>query len=262
MLIPADAFLKIVKKSGSTAGPFDFTTSPASAGCSITTAGGTGDCTFGIASGTAYSVTEAAQANWGITGTPVCVNATANGTYSNGTISAIKAASDTTVSCTFTNVRLTGAIEIIKQRTDTNTLLAGAHFRVDGSGDYITAANGTVCVGGLMLGNHTIDETQAPNGHSLPSPTSQVVNVTGAGTCATTQTPVTVYNDLLPGTIVIEKFGADGSSALNGATFTLHNDIAASSSYVPGTDTAVVPSKTCTGTLNGTCSLFSVPQGE
>ena len=269
VLIPRDAFITIVKNAtpNNTGTQFPFKLGMLAADsnpveCTITNSG---SCqTLPIRSGVSYNLKELTPTNWGLdTPAPVCTGAsgsnTSNGTVSGATISGIKAASDNVITCTYNNKQLTGAIKITKKRTGGSPVLQGAHFTIDGLGDHVTGADGTVCVDGLSLGNHTVNETQAPNGHSIPTPSSQVVNVATAGSCATTQTGVTFLDDLLPGTIVIKKFGADGTSALNGATFTLHNDISASASYVPGTDTAT--SFTCTGGVNGICSLFNVPQG-
>jgi hypothetical protein len=263
VLIPADSFLKIVKNASPVDETFDFTSTGNATGCSITTVAGTGDCTLGIPSGTAFSVTEAAKTNWAINGTPSCTNSTTTGSYSSATrtISNLKAASDTTVTCTFNNVRQTGAIQVTKRESGTNTTLNGAIFTIAGETGLTTSGSGTVCKAGLTIGqSYNVTETTPPAGHSLASPATQSVMVTGAGTCASGATTATFSDPVVLGTVIVRKFQADGLTALNGATFTLHNDVSPSSSYVPGTDTATA--FTCDVTINGTCSIFNVPLGN
>jgi hypothetical protein len=264
VLIVADSFLKIVKNASPVNETFDFTTTGNPSGCSITTVGGTGDCTLGVPSGTTFTVTEAVKTNWAITGTPSCTNSTSAGAYNSTTrtISNLKAASDTTVTCTFNNVRQTGAIKVTKLRSGTTTTtLNGAVFTIAGETGLATAGAGTVCKEGLTIGqSYNVTETTAPAGHALADPATQSVPVTAAGTCASGAATATFYNPLVLGTVVVKKFQANGTTALNGATFTLHNDISSSTSYVPGTDTATAFS--CTGIVGGICNIFNVPLGN
>jgi hypothetical protein len=66
-----------------------------------------------------------------------------------------------------------------------------AHFSIDGTGDYVAGSNGTTCVSGLLLGSHTVTETQPPSGYDLASPASQSVDVTSGGSCSVGAATVT-----------------------------------------------------------------------
>lgn len=265
VLIPADSFLKIVKNVSPINGTFNFMSTANATGCAITTVGLTGDCTVGIASGIAFSVTETAQTNFAISGTPLCTNSTTTQSYGNGTISNLKAASGTTVTCTFTNVQRTGAIEITKQRTGTTVKLSGAEFTISGvAGTLTTDSSGIACAGGLPLGDYTVTETKAPNGHLKASPDNQTVTVDGSGTCASGAKTVTFDNDLVLGTVNINKFKGDGITPLQGATFKLYNDFdtIGGSRQADTIDTITSPLKQCTSDVNGDCDILSVPIGK
>ena len=144
-----------------------------------------------------------------------------NGTRSGDTIGGIDASPDNLITCTFTDTQQTGAIRITKQRSGTTTKLAGAVFQIDGGADLTTGADGTACQEGLSLGNHSVNETTAPNGHTVDPSNPKTVNVASAGTCASGATPVTFNDPVVLGTINIHK--TDGSDvALAGASFTLY----------------------------------------
>ena len=206
VLIPRDAFLRVTKITTATPNPppvFDFNlatqgeagggacrprsmTSPAPTRPGLTTG------FVGIRSDKKYDLTEVnLPAGWAIEGAPSCANtlgtadALGTGSASTKSVTGIDAKPDGQITCTFRNKQELGAIRITKQRTGGTPKLTGAHFTIDGSGDYVTGADGTVCVSGLLFGNHEVVETQAPNGHSLPADASETVNVSAAATCTT-----------------------------------------------------------------------------
>ena len=273
VLIPRDAFIIIQKTATPDTGlfPFRVGTGGASSNPVVFTASGTETSDpIAVRSGVTLAVKEDTPANWAIdTPTPSCTGAsgsgTSSGTTSGDTIGGIKLASDNVLTCSYNNKQLTGAIRITKKRSGSDTVLAGAHFTVDGSGDHVTGSNGTVCIDGLTLGSHEVVETTAPNGHSLPSDTSETVNVTAAATCSL-GTPATVtFNDpLVLGTINILKTDED-NEPLGGATFTLYND----NPTVGGARTAgdTITNLSCTtqvadGPNEGKCTISNVPLGE
>jgi prealbumin domain-containing protein len=110
---------------------------------------------------------------------------------------------------TFTDTRLTGAIEITKTGDDANctgpatptancrsagvSVLSGAHFEikdsggnvVSGAGDLVTGSNGKVCFAGLPISSnaYTVNETTAPSGYAIDDTDGKSVSVTSAGDC-------------------------------------------------------------------------------
>ncbi len=269
VLIPRDAFLKITKVASPDSGSFPFRlglTTETTPAVVFTAAGSQSSSFIAIRSDVKYKLKEDVPANWAISGTPSCTGASgtgsSNGTFSVDTITNIDASADNEITCTFNDVQQTGAIQITKQRSGTTIGLAGAHFTIDGAGDYVTDATGKVCVAGLSIGSHTVTETTAPNGHDLASPASQSVSVTGAGTCAAGGGAATVtFNDpVVKGTINIHK--TDGSDApLAGATFTLYVNNAPLAGPRGAEDT--ITAKTCTtAAVTGDCSITSVDLGD
>lgn len=268
VLIPRDAFVIIQKIASPNEGTFPFrlgTLAAASNPVAFTAAGSQTSTALPIVSGVANNLKEDVPTNWAIDApAPACTGATgtgsSNGTFSGDTISGIKTASDSIVTCVFRDKKLTGAITITKQRSGTTVKLGGAHFSIDGSGDYVTGADGTVCIAGLTLGNHTVLETAAPDGHSLPSPASQSVSVSAAATCST-GTPATVtFNDpVVLGTINITKKKPDGTG-LAGAVFTLYTNVAPLAG--PRADPDAITTLTCTSSASGACQITNVPLGD
>jgi hypothetical protein len=263
VLIPRDAFLRITKNASPNSGSFPFrlglTTDTAPP--VVFTASGTQTSSYiAIRSDVAYKLKEDVPTNWAIDGTPSCTGASSsNGTFSGDTITGIHAASDNTITCTFNDKQLTGAIEITKLRSGTTTTLAGAHFTIDGSGDYVTGSNGKVCVAGLTLGSHTANETTAPNGHNLDTTNPRTVNITSAGTCSSGATGVTFNDALVLGTINIHKTDGAGA-ALAGATFTLYLNASPTTAPRGNEDTATA--KTCTTDAAGDCTISSIGLGD
>jgi hypothetical protein len=270
VLIPRDAFVVIQKIASPNAGSFDFRlgTGTASTNPVVFTASGsqTSD-PVAIRSGVNHSLKEDVPANWAIdTPAPACTGAsgsgTSNGTFSGDTISGIKAASDNVITCVFRDKQLTGAIKIVKLKSGTTTGLSGAHFQIDGAGDYVTDSNGVACADGLTIGEHTVTETQAPNGYSLPGTTSQSKSVGVAGTCPANPSVTATFEDaVVLGRVDVIKTGL-GGAALQGAKFTLYNDVATVGGSRQGNDTVTNPALDCTTGPDGTCSISNVPLGE
>ena len=268
VLIPRDAFLKITKVASPNSGSFPFRlglTTETTPAVVFTATGSQSSSFIAIRSDVKYKLKEDVPTNWALT-QPSCTGTSGTGsspgTLSGDTISGIDASPDNEVICTFNDVQQTGAIAITKQRSGTTIGLAGAHFTIDGAGDYVTDADGKVCVAGLSLGSHTVTETQAPNGHDLASPASQSVSVSSAGTCATGggATTVTFNDPVVKGTINIHK--TDGSDApLAGATFTLYVNNAPLAGPRGAEDT--ITTKTCTtAAVTGDCSITNVDLGD
>jgi hypothetical protein len=269
VLIPRDAFLRIAKVASPDSGSFPFRlglTTDAAPPVVFTAAGTQTSSFIAIRSDAPYKVKEDIPTNWSLSSascTGASGSGSSNGTRSGDTISGIDASPDNQITCTFNDVQQTGAIEITKLRSGTTTGLAGAHFTIDGAGDYVTGANGKVCVADLSIGSHTVVETQAPNGHDLPATTSQNVSVTGAGTCAAGGGAATVsFSDPLhPGRINITKTKSTGGP-LAGAVFALYKDNAPVGGTAPGAEDTAVAGKTCTTDAQGKCSITDVVPGD
>jgi hypothetical protein len=268
VLLPRDAFLQIKKIATPNTGSFPFKLN----GTTVFTAAGTQDSPpIPIPSGVAQTVKEDVPLGWAIdTPAPSCAGAvgsgTSNGSFSVDTISGIKAASDNQIVCTFRDKQSTGAIKIVKQRTgDSSVKLKDAVFTISGvAGTFTTDDNGVACKDGLPFGTYTVTETTAPNGHTKASPDNQSTTISAASTCATTTNIKTFDNPLVLGTVNINKFKADGTTPLAGATFKLYNDLGT----VGGTrqadtiDTITSPLKTCVSDANGDCDITNVPLGR
>jgi hypothetical protein len=266
VLIPRDAFLRIAKvASPSDAGVFPFRlglTTDAAPPVVFTANGSQTSDYIAIRSDAAYKVKEDIPANWSLSSAS-CTGATgtgsSNGTRSGDTISGIDASPDNLITCTFNDTRLTGAIQITKQRTGTTTKLAGAEFKIDGGTTLTTGADGTVCQEGLSLGTHSVEETAAPDGHDLDPDNPKSVNVTAAGTCASGATTVTFNNAVVPGTIDIVKTNSIGQP-LADAEFTLYADNGTIGGTRGADDTATTLK--CTTDADGLCTIALVPLGE
>jgi hypothetical protein len=276
VLVPRDAFLiiqKIVTTTPSTDGTFPFRLGTGAAAANAVQFTASGSQTSGaipIVSGVDNNLKEDVPTNWAIdTPAPSCTGASgtgsSNGTVSGDTISGIKTASDTTVTCVYRDKKQTGAIKITKVRSGTSgaVTLAGAKFRIDGGAEITTGADGTVCADGLSIASHSVEETHAPAGHTLASPATQNVSVTAAGTCAagSTQATVTFSDPLVLGTINITKKKADGT-ALAGAVFTLYSNVAPLTGDHTGAGDTIQPSLTCTSSASGACQIANVPLGN
>jgi len=154
-----------------------------------------------VFAGGGYSAGESLSAlpNWTLTSAS-CDNST--GTLAGTTISGISVGADETVTCTFHNKLLEGAIKISKSSIK-GPALAGAQFSIAGPNAYSTnvstGADGTVCVDHLTFGTYVVTETAAPAGYAIDDPTPHDINVGASSTCgdgheatfAATDTPLT-----------------------------------------------------------------------
>ncbi len=115
-------------------------------------------------------------------------------------------ASDSTVTCTYTNKLQLGAILITKTSSKAaHTPLAGATFSISSGGSAITGSpfttgsDGTVCVDHLPFGSYSVQETAAPTGYAIDDSTAHSVSVNAVSTCgdgheatfSATDTPLT-----------------------------------------------------------------------
>ena len=154
-----------------------------------------------VFAGGGYSVGEslAALPSWTLTSAS-CDNST--GTLAGSTISGISVGADETVTCTFNNKLLEGAIKISKSSIK-GPALAGAGFSIAGPNGYSnnvsTGGDGTVCVDHLSFGSYLVTETSAPAGYRIDDLTPHSVTVDTSSTCgdgheatfAATDTPLT-----------------------------------------------------------------------
>ena len=106
---------------------------------------------------------------------------------------------------------------------------------------------GMCTINNILAGDYWIVEVAAPAGHSIASPPYQAVTITGGGSDVTR----TFTNNRLPASVTIKKVDDTLVDGLNGAVFTLYNDLGVIGTYEAGTDTAVVPAKTCTTSGGG-----------
>ena len=120
-----------------------------------------------------------------------------------------------------TNSQQTGSIAILKTDADTNSHLAGAHFKLtDSTGKLIkegdTGTDGKLTFSGIPLGTYTLTETAAPTGYTLSS-TPITVEVTNAGQTVSK----TITNTRAVGNISILKTDAETNKPLAGVHFKL-----------------------------------------
>ena len=109
------------------------------------------------------------------------------------------------VTCTYVNQQLAGAIRVTKVSSKTgHAPLAGAQFTYTGSDNVahnfpLTGADGTACVDGLQFGTYAVAETSAPTGYLKDStPQNVTIGAANAGsTCAGAGTPATPTNNFV-----------------------------------------------------------------
>jgi Prealbumin-like fold domain len=93
-----------------------------------------------------------------------------------------------TVTCTYVNDQVLGAIKISKTSSKTGNPLAGATFSITGPNSYSNSVqsgpDGTVCVGGLAFGAYTVTETAAPTGFVIDDPLGHPVTVDNNASCS------------------------------------------------------------------------------
>jgi hypothetical protein len=94
-----------------------------------------------------------------------------------------------TVTCTYVNDQVLGAIKISKTSSKTDNALAGATFSITSGGvpitgsPFTTDANGEICVGGLAFGDYVVTETGAPPGFVIDDATGHTVTVDNNAAC-------------------------------------------------------------------------------
>jgi hypothetical protein len=206
--------------------------------------------------GSGYNVAETVPAGWSLT----------SATCDNGSpVTNITVGSGQTVTCTFNDKLLHGAIKITKTSIK-GPGLSGATFSISGPFGYtnsvISGAGGIVCVDGLIFGSYSVQETAAPLGYHIDDGTVHTVPVNASSTCgdgheatfSATDTPlsqITIsFHSVAPGgtTATIQCNatgggtlpGGDDLSPLNlpdGSPRTLGDGI---TSLIPGTYTCKV----------------------
>ena len=214
-----------------------------------------------------YTVTEGADpANFQLESLTCTADPNSSGSQdaTNDHKANITLAADETVTCTFVNKQLLGAIEISKTSTKGNAPLAGAKFSITKGGTAIsgspftTGADGTVCVDGLGFGDYVVTETAAPTGYSIDDATGRTVTVDNNAKCSddpfggeTTSFSDTPLTDLLvkatgeaapAGTTKSQITCTDSSSANIGNSPTLNTDPATmtANGLKPGTYTCTI----------------------
>ena len=204
-------------------GAFDFTSgtlSPASWTLTTTAAGAAGKDTetfSNLGPGT-YDAAETVPAGWNLT----------SATCDDGSDPAtIGLNAGETVTCTFTNARERGAIEIVKERKHAaggsgDQPHPGVTFTVTGGSlanpgtSVQTGADGKVCVDNLvvssLVGNYSVAET-VPAGYVAKSTNPQTGVVVTEGSCAGTKTTVNFDNMPLTDITVSVNSQVDGGTA-------------------------------------------------
>jgi uncharacterized surface anchored protein len=162
------------------------------------------------------------------------------------------------VSLTFVDPRQRGAISITKtakhKDTSGNTspnLVAGFTIK-DSNGaqvgtEVFTNASGQACVGNLLLGDYTVNETTVPSGYA-GDPDTETAHVTTSGTCASGPTaPVSFQNTPLTNITVSVDSQVPGGTAStitcngsSGATGPDGDGSLTVSNKVPGTYTCTI----------------------
>lgn len=109
---------------------------------------------------------------------------------------------------TFTNVPVFGALRVEKKDSENGTPLSGAEFKVTAPGgeqfNLTTGGDGSAYLGGIALGEYTIEEVKAPEGYHLSENSRTSVEVTSAKTPAEA-TFTTFHNNEKKFDFVIDK---------------------------------------------------------
>ncbi len=199
---------------------FNFTAGGGLSPTSFTLMNGGSTTYSNLVPGSGYNVAETVPAGWSLT----------SATCDNGSpVTNITVGSGQTVTCTFNDKLLFGAIKITKTSIK-GPGLSGATFSITGpfgySNSVTSGAGGIVCVDHLIFGSYTVQETAAPAGYSIDNPSPQSVAVNTASTCG------------------------DGNEATFSRTDTPLSQITISfHSVAPGGTTATIQ---CSATLGGT----------
>jgi hypothetical protein len=202
-----------------------------------------------VFAGSGYSVAETVPAHWEL------VSAVCN---DGSPVSNIDVSPNETVTCTFTNRLLTGAIEVTKTRK----------HAADGSGDHPhtgvsftvngvtkqTDANGKACFDGLLFGTYTVHET-VPAGYHVDANDKQIT-VDNFASCSDVpylgetvsfhNTPLTditasVNSQVNGGTAsTIVCTDADGDTVASGSTGPDGDGSATATNLEPGTYTCIL----------------------
>ena len=125
---------------------------------------------------------------------------------------------------TVTNKALLGSLKVIKKDKDiASMLLPGAEFTLTNNvtnekfGPLTTGTDGELVFTGLRYGTYTLEETKAPNSHSISGSSTQQVTINQVAV-----TEVTVLNEAKLGSLkVIKTEKGEPSILLAGAEFTL-----------------------------------------
>jgi hypothetical protein len=222
----AKATLIVKKVTSDGQGTFGFTSStlsPSSFNLTTTGSGEAGSANTGtayadITPGT-YDVAETVPANWNLTGSS-CSDSSP--------VTAIVLSAGETVTCTFTNARERGAIDITKlykhAASGSSAYIAqqGVTFTVSGGGlstpiTAVTGADGHACVSGLLVsafgGNYTVTETVPTGYHNVDQAgaTRTGIAVTES-TCASGAASLTFHNMPLTNITVSVNSQVDGGT--------------------------------------------------
>jgi hypothetical protein len=160
-----------------TAFAFTLTDGPSNLNQSFSLKNGESHDSGPVFAGSGYAAAETVPANWEL------VSATCDDGSPVGNISV---SPDETVTCTFTNRLLTGAIKVTKTRKHAadgsgDHPHAGVSFTVNGVTKQ-TDANGVACFDGLLFGTYTVHET-VPAGYHVDANDKQVT-VDNAASCS------------------------------------------------------------------------------
>ncbi len=171
----------------STSFPFTLTGGPSNVSKSFSLTNGQTNTTNNLQAGSGYAAAETVPANWEL------VSATCD----NGNpVTNITVTPNTTVTCTFSNRLLVGAIRVTKRSIKDNAALAGATFVIKDASNSVVATlttgnDGTACKDFLSFGNYTVTETAAPGGYSIDNsdPVSVAVDHTASCSSGTPNAP-------------------------------------------------------------------------
>lgn len=150
-----------------------------------------------VFAGGGYNAGEdlSALSSWSLTSAS-CDNST--GLLTGTTISGISVAADETVTCTFNNKLLQGAIKISKASIK-GPALAGAQFSITGPNSYAnlvtTGSDGATCVDHLSFGTYVVQETAAPSGYRIDDTTPHNLAVGASSACGDGQETVFTATD-------------------------------------------------------------------